>query len=211
MIDVICFPWLTSQWTAEPLRIYITMILHSIFIIDWQANYKPQNLFPSLDMALNSVVAAKLHTLCHHISKHLNICWSTWLYLVFQAVSLVLGMWSNTLLHVTNKNVPWCVKFAEYLDFMLVFTVGLQVTWERLRQLGDSPVGRDGHTLRLVQSEGEGVLSRPASTGGRGKMCSAFMLLESCYTTWGWLTREGPVGSWSFFFFCKLIMSCDYI
>ena len=45
------------------------------------------------------------------------------------------------------------MKFAEYLDFMLVFTVGLQVTWERLRQLGDSPVGRDGHTLRLVQSE----------------------------------------------------------
>ena len=77
------------------------------------------------------------------------------------------------------------MKFAEYLDFMLVFTVGLQVTWERLRQLGDSPVGRDGHTLRLVLSEGEGVLSRPASTGGSGKMCSAFMLLESCYTTWG--------------------------
>ena len=141
------------------------------------------------------------YMLCRHISKHLNICWSTWLYLVFQAVSLVLGMWSNTLLHVTNKNVPWCVKFAEYLDFMLVFTVGLQVTWERLRQLGDSPVGRDGHTLRLVLSEGEGVLSRPASTGGSGKMCSAFMLLESCYTTWGWLTREGPVGSWSFVFF----------
>ena len=49
------------------------------------------------------------YMLCHHISKHLNICWSIWLYLVFQAVSLVFGMWMNTLLHVTNKNVPWCV------------------------------------------------------------------------------------------------------
>jgi len=32
------------------------------------------------------------------------------------------------------------------------FIVSLQVTWERMRQLGDIPCGRDGHTLRYYDS-----------------------------------------------------------
>ena len=33
MIGLICFPWLTSQLAAEPLKIYITVIPRSILII----------------------------------------------------------------------------------------------------------------------------------------------------------------------------------
>ena len=41
----------------------------------------------------------------------------------------------------------------EYLENEQYFQmlVGLQVTWERLQQLGDIPCARDGHTLRYVK------------------------------------------------------------
>ena len=32
----------------------------------------------------------------------------------------------------------------------LLFLVGVQVTWERMQQLGDIPCARDGHTLRFT-------------------------------------------------------------
>ncbi|XP_031574468.1 rab9 effector protein with kelch motifs-like [Actinia tenebrosa] len=39
-----------------------------------------------------------------------------------------------------------------YLNDLFHLKVGLQVTWERMRQLGDIPCGRDGHTLSSVGS-----------------------------------------------------------
>ncbi|KAJ7386387.1 hypothetical protein OS493_008511 [Desmophyllum pertusum] len=37
-----------------------------------------------------------------------------------------------------------------YLNDLFVLKVGLQVTWERMQQLGDIPCARDGHTLSAV-------------------------------------------------------------
>ncbi|KAL9951132.1 hypothetical protein ACROYT_G043743 [Oculina patagonica] len=37
-----------------------------------------------------------------------------------------------------------------YLNDLFVIKVGLQVTWERMQQLGDVPCARDGHTLSAV-------------------------------------------------------------
>ncbi|XP_068676602.1 kelch domain-containing protein 3-like [Montipora foliosa] len=39
-----------------------------------------------------------------------------------------------------------------YLNDLFLLKVGLQVTWERLQQLGDIPCSRDGHTLSAVGS-----------------------------------------------------------
>ncbi|KAK2569848.1 Acyl-CoA-binding domain-containing protein 4 [Acropora cervicornis] len=39
-----------------------------------------------------------------------------------------------------------------YLNDLFLLQVGLQVTWERLQQLGDIPCPRDGHTLSAVGS-----------------------------------------------------------
>ncbi|XP_048584354.1 rho GTPase-activating protein gacHH isoform X1 [Nematostella vectensis] len=39
-----------------------------------------------------------------------------------------------------------------YLNDLFLLKVGLQVSWERMRQLGDVPCGRDGHSLNAVGS-----------------------------------------------------------
>lgn len=39
-----------------------------------------------------------------------------------------------------------------YLNDLFLLRVGLQITWERLQQLGDIPCARDGHTLSAVGS-----------------------------------------------------------
>ena len=48
-------------------------------------------------------------------------------------------------MHISFHLIPHGRPNGEYF----LFLVGLQVTWERIQQLGDIPCARDGHTLRF--------------------------------------------------------------